>query len=163
MSAEVPYSFYNISDSLENNVFKFSQEGDTYTITIPNGSYDIDELVDAFNSNTDFSARLTMSFDEITLKIKFTAVADDLLLLFHQSNVNRELGFPVLYGDEEGPRYTLSLLSQILDRVMSSLRVRVTALRYRKLVWTPTQQASSTWILETSDNEPLAQHPLLTI
>jgi hypothetical protein len=102
MSAEIPYSFYNISDSLENNVFKFSQEGTPFTITIPNGSYDIDELVDAFNSNSDFSTRLTMSFNEITLRITFTAVQDDLLLLFHQSNINRELGFPVLYGDEEG-------------------------------------------------------------
>jgi hypothetical protein len=43
-----------------------------------------------------------MSFNEISLKITFTAVQDDLLLLFHQSNINRELGFPELYGAESG-------------------------------------------------------------
>jgi hypothetical protein len=93
MSAEIPYSFYNISDSLENNELVINDAGSSFTITVPNGSYDIDELVDAINSNSDFSSRFTLAFDEITLKVTFTALKNNLNIFWTQSNINRELGF----------------------------------------------------------------------
>jgi len=93
MSAEIAYSFYNISDSLENNELLINDAGSSFTITIANGSYDIDELVDAINSNSDFSSRFTLAFDEITLKVTFTALKNDLNIFWTQSNINRELGF----------------------------------------------------------------------
>jgi len=101
MSAEVPYSFYNISDSLENNKLVINDAGASFTITVPNGSYDIDELVDAINSNSDFSSRFTLTFDEITLRVTFTALDNDLNIFWTQSNINRELGFKTDRPDDE--------------------------------------------------------------
>jgi hypothetical protein len=101
-SAEIPYSFYNISSDLENNTLKIDDNGTTYTITISNGSYDIDDLVDAFNNTTDFANRFTMSFDEITLQITFTSLANNLSILWTQSNINKELGFKTNRADDTG-------------------------------------------------------------
>ena len=51
-TAEIPMTFYNISNNLENNVFKITsdaQEGGQL-ITIPDGNYDINGLTSAINT-----------------------------------------------------------------------------------------------------------------
>jgi hypothetical protein len=38
------YSWYNISTALQNNIFQYTWDGTTYTITIPNGTYNISDI-----------------------------------------------------------------------------------------------------------------------
>lgn len=91
MSAEIPYSFYNVSAELENNKLVYD---DTQTLTFTSQDYDIDELVDFFESNTAFKAIFTTTYDSQKNKISFknTTSATHKINL-SSSNVNKEIGF----------------------------------------------------------------------
>ena len=91
MSAEVPYSFYNISSHLENNILVYD---DTNTLTLTNQNYDIDQLVEFFNNDSSFSSIFTTTYNEQSNKITFTnttGVSHKINLSL--SNINKEIGF----------------------------------------------------------------------
>lgn len=91
MSAEIPYSFFNISSHLENNILVYD---DTNTLTFTNQNYDVDEMVDFFESNTAFKAIFTTTYNTQTNKITFTnttGVSHKINLSL--SNINKEIGF----------------------------------------------------------------------
>lgn len=101
-SAEIPYSFYNISSNLENNTLVIDDNGTPFTITIANGSYSIDALVDAFNADSNFKTRFSLAFNEVTLQITFTALVSNLSIFWTQSNINKELGFATDRANDTG-------------------------------------------------------------
>ena len=78
ISATVPNSFFNLSNSNQNNKIKFKETGDSSykELTIPSGSYDILELSSKIKTlleaNSTNSLIYTFSYDEInnTLNIK---------------------------------------------------------------------------------------------
>ena len=91
MSAEIPYSFYNISSHLENNILVYD---DTEILTFTNQNYDVDEMVDFFESNTAFKAIFNTTYNTQTNKITFTnttGVSHKINLSL--SNINKEIGF----------------------------------------------------------------------
>jgi len=97
MSAEIPYSFYNVSTELENNKLVYD---DTQTLTFTSQDYDIDELVDFFESNTAFKAIFTTTYNTQTNKISFkntTSASHKINLSL--SNLNKEIGFSELDTD----------------------------------------------------------------
>ena len=97
MSAEIPYSFYNISSDLENNTLVYD---DTNTITFTNQDYDIDELVAFFEANTAFKAIFTTTYNTQTNKITFTnttGVTHKINLSL--STINKEIGFGAIASD----------------------------------------------------------------
>ena len=97
MSAEIPYSFFNISSELENNKLVYD---DTNILTLTSQDYDIDELVDFFESNTAFKAIFTTTYNEQTNKITFTnTTADSHKINLSLSNVNKEIGFEEIDSD----------------------------------------------------------------
>jgi len=91
MSAEIPYSFYNVSTELENNKLVYD---DTNTLTFTSQDYDIDELVAFFEADTNFKAIFDTTYNTQTNKISFknkTGVTHKINLSL--SNVNKEIGF----------------------------------------------------------------------
>lgn len=97
MSAEIPYSFYNISTDLQNNTLVYD---DTNTITFTNQDYDIDELVAFFEANTAFKAIFNTTYNTQTNKITFTnttGVTHKINLSL--STINKEIGFSETASD----------------------------------------------------------------
>lgn len=68
-SAEIPYSFYLVSDDVENNKIVYN-DGTEKTYTIPSKNYDIDELISTLTDDTNFP--FTATFDRPTMKITLT-------------------------------------------------------------------------------------------
>ena len=64
-SVELPYSFYNISSEIQNNILYYNSTNITFT----NQNYNIQNLVDFFNNDTAFSALFLTTFNRQTLKI----------------------------------------------------------------------------------------------
>lgn len=90
MSVELPYSFYNISSDINNNIFVY----DSTTLTFTNQMYDIDNLISFFNSDTAFSAIFTTTFNRQTLKITFTNITGSSHIInFSNSNINKVIGW----------------------------------------------------------------------
>jgi hypothetical protein len=50
-NAEIPLTFYNISESLGNNCFAITSDNIVYSIVIPDGAYGSDALISAINEN----------------------------------------------------------------------------------------------------------------
>ena len=97
MSLELPYSFYNISSELNNNILIYD---DTQTLTLTSQDYDIYELVLFFENNTAFKAIFTTTYDIQKNKITFTnttGVTHKINLSL--SNVNKEIGFAEIDTD----------------------------------------------------------------
>ena len=93
-SLEMPYSFYNISAALENNKLVFNLGIADETVIIPDGFYDIDQLVKAFNDNADFLDAFTMTYNDITGKITINNyISSNATIKWELSNVNKELGW----------------------------------------------------------------------
>lgn len=101
-SLEIPYSFYNISSDLENNIMIFKKGVDADTnIQIPNGNYDIDDLITTLNNTSSFSSVFTASFSYISGKITLSNISgESVLIKWSQSNVNKEFGYRELELDE---------------------------------------------------------------
>jgi len=92
LSAELPYSFYNISGDIKNNEIKYSDSGVDYTFTLPTKDYDINELVRVITADTNFP--FTATYDKFTMKITLTSTsANTVTLKWTQSNSFKVLGF----------------------------------------------------------------------
>tara|TARA_R100001163_G_scaffold11166_3_gene10230 strand:+ start:9831 stop:10880 length:1050 start_codon:yes stop_codon:yes gene_type:complete len=65
-SAEIPYSFYNVSADVNNNTIIYN-DGTEKTYTIPSKNYDINELISTLTNDTNFP--FTATFDRPTMKI----------------------------------------------------------------------------------------------
>ncbi len=97
MSAEMPYSFYNVSTELENNKLIYD---DTQTLTFTSQDYDIDDLVAFFEADTAFKAIFDTTYNTQTNKISFknkTGATHKINLSL--SNVNKEIGFSEIDTD----------------------------------------------------------------
>ena len=75
VSATFPNSWYNLSSTSKNNTLSFKETGDTdyIVLTIPNGSYNIDELTaeikTLIENNSTNSLSYTFSYNEINNKL----------------------------------------------------------------------------------------------
>lgn len=67
VSANIPYSFYNINSKI--NVLSYTINSITYSLTITQGNYNAYNLVSFLNAN--LQTGFTCSYDIITNKIKF--------------------------------------------------------------------------------------------
>lgn len=92
LSAELPYSFYNISSDIKNNEIKYSDSGVDYTFTLPTQDYDINELVRVITDSVTFP--FTATYNKFTMKITLTSTsANTVTLKWTQSNSFKVLGF----------------------------------------------------------------------
>ena len=90
-SVEIPYSFYNVSPEVENNIIKYN-DGSDKTFTIPSKNYDIDELVSTLTSANTFP--FTATFDRPTMKMTFTNTSGGTITIkWTESNAEKLLGF----------------------------------------------------------------------
>lgn len=74
----IPYTFYNVSAALHNNVFIFQEGSNTAaTITIPSKNYDVDEMIEVLapllTSASAVSASYTITYDSRSLKLTITS------------------------------------------------------------------------------------------
>jgi len=91
ISAEIPYSFYNISSDLENNTLIYNTNN---TLTFTNQDYNITELVKFFNDDTNFSALFTTTYNTQKNKITFENISgSDHTINFSSSTINKVIGF----------------------------------------------------------------------
>jgi len=91
MSAEIPYSFYNISSDLNNNIIKYDT---TETLTFTNQDYSVLDVRDFFNNDTNFSAIFTTTYDTQKNKLSFlnkTGASHTIDL--NNSTINKVIGF----------------------------------------------------------------------
>jgi len=91
MSAEIPYSFYNISSNLNNNIIKYDT---TETLTFVNQDYSILDVRDFFNNNTAFANIFTTTYDTQKNKLSFlnkTGATHTIDL--NNSTINKVIGF----------------------------------------------------------------------
>ncbi len=92
LSAELPYSFYNISGDIKNNEIKYSVSGVDYTFTLPTQDYDITELVRVITDDATFP--FSAVYNKFTMKITLTNTSvDTVTLKWTQSNSFKVLGF----------------------------------------------------------------------
>lgn len=111
ISAELPYSFYCISPSIQNDKFYY----DNTHFTFPRQNYNVTELIRVLDLNTPF----TCSFNEFTCKLSFTN-GDSVphIINISLSNSSQLLGiqrdgisYTILAGDTFTPKGILDLAS----------------------------------------------------
>ncbi len=91
MSAEIPYSFYCISSELNNNILKYDT---TETLTFDSQDYDIEQVKDFFNADTNFSAIFTTTYNEQKNKMSFKNItASSHTIDLNNSTLNKVIGF----------------------------------------------------------------------
>ena len=91
MSAEIPYSFYNISSDLNNIILKYDT---TETLTFVNQDYSILDVRDYFNNDTNFSAIFTTTYDTQKNKLSFlNKTASSHTIDLNNSTINKVIGF----------------------------------------------------------------------
>jgi len=91
LSGEIPYTFYNVSSDLNNNVIKFTANGEPLNFTFPNKNYDINEVVKVLN---DGNFPFTVSYDRFTMKLSFANNTNFTNILnLSTSTANKFLGF----------------------------------------------------------------------
>ncbi len=105
MSVEIPYSFYNISNDLENNSLKYTLGGVLYNFSFGNKNYDVFELVNFMNNTANhFANQFTTTYDEQENKVTMLNKSGSTIVInWTQSNINKELGFLVNEADETVP------------------------------------------------------------
>ena len=114
MSAEIPFSFYNISDNLNNTILKYDTN---QTLTFTTQDYSIFELVDFCNADTNFSAIFTTSYNEQKNKINFlnkTGITHTIDLQL--STINKVIGF-----DEDEIQRTITAGSTLTSDFVCNL------------------------------------------
>ena len=111
MSVEIPYSFYNISSDLENNVLKYTSGGTLYVLSFGNRDFDVFQLIDFMNdSNNHISTVFTTTYDVQTNKISMLNKSGATIVInWSQSNVNKEMGYLVDEADESVPNGSSSV------------------------------------------------------
>ena len=91
MSAEIPYSFYNLSSDLNNNVLKYDT---TETLTFTNQDYSVLDVRDFFNNNTAFANIFTTTYDTQKNKLSFlNKTASSHTIDLNNSTINKVIGF----------------------------------------------------------------------
>ncbi len=114
MSAEIPYSFYNISSELENNTLIYDTN---QTLTFDSQDYSIDDVVDFFNANTAFAAIFTTTYNEQKNKISFqNTTASSHTIDLNISNINKVIGF-----DEDDTQRTVTAGSTLTSDYVCNL------------------------------------------
>ena len=111
--AFIPFSFYTLSSSQKNNKLDIKEtqtDGTTniYSITIPDGNYNINELNSQIKTlleaTSTFSYKYSVSFDKSTGKVKFLLLSGTNALksqLLFQSGTNSALSCRRLLGFKE--------------------------------------------------------------
>jgi len=90
ISAQIPYSFYNINDT-NNNLYFFNPAGDVTTITIPNGNYNVKTFMNYLLTKFSY---ITMTYNSTSNKYLFSADINFTIASF--SNCLQFLGFKQL-------------------------------------------------------------------
>jgi hypothetical protein len=91
LSGEIPYTFYNVSSDLNNNIIRFTANGEPLPFTFPNKNYDINEVVKVLN---DGNFPFTVSYDRFTMKLTFANNTNFTNILnLSTSTANKFLGF----------------------------------------------------------------------
>jgi len=91
LSGEIPYTFYNVSSDLNNNIIRFTSNGEPLPFTFPNKNYDINEVVKVLN---DGNFPFTVSYDRFTMKLSFANNTNFTNILnLSTSTANKFLGF----------------------------------------------------------------------
>ncbi len=78
-SAEIPFTWYNVSSYLKTNQIQIESTAGTNIISIDDGNYDIFDLVTEFSSNVNFPFSIT--FDEKNYKITLTNTSANTQIL----------------------------------------------------------------------------------
>ena len=98
-SATFPNSWYNLSATTKNNLFTFIEGGTTYNTIIPDGNYDIIELMAKIKSIMESvnggAIQYTFSYDEINNQVKIISNSSTITTLKFSLNNSprRMLGF----------------------------------------------------------------------
>jgi len=101
LSGEIPYTFYNVSSDLNNNIIRFTANGEPLRFTFANKNYDINEVVKVLN---DGNFPFTVSYDRFTMKLTFANNTNFTNILnLSTSTANKFLGF-----DENASDITLT-------------------------------------------------------
>jgi len=117
MSAEIPYSFYNVSSELENNTLIYDTN---QTLLFDSQDYSIDDIVDFFNADTNFSAIFTTTYNEQKNKISFTNTTGVTHTIdLDKSNINKVIG----YDEEDSQRTVLASATLTSDYVCNMATV----------------------------------------
>lgn len=109
-SAELPYSFYNISSSVNNDILVYQKADNTFeTLQITNQNYSISQLVDELNNTATFSAVYSATYNKQKLKITISnKLGTTKTIKFGSSTINKALGW-----DEEQTDIDIAGLSSI--------------------------------------------------
>jgi len=93
LSSEIPYSWYNVSSDILNNVINYEDESVSNVLfTFPNKDYDIDELVKVINADDDFP--FSSSYDKYTMKLTLTNTSlITKTIRWDLSNASKIMGF----------------------------------------------------------------------
>tara|TARA_R110002020_G_scaffold434192_1_gene644334 strand:- start:1434 stop:2399 length:966 start_codon:yes stop_codon:yes gene_type:complete len=140
INATFPNSWYNLSATSENNTLNWSEGASNYSITIPDGSYSIDELTSQIKTQMETAnssaIEYTFTYDEITNKLTITSNSATITTLkFSESNsCRRFLGF----SEDD---FTLSSASDLVsDRAVditdtqNSIYIRIPNLSSSKVI-----------------------------
>ena len=98
-SATMPNSWYNLSDTTKNNLFTFIEGGTTYNTLIPDGNYNILELMAKIKSIMETAnggaIQYTFSYDEINNQVKIISNSSTITTLKFSipNSPRRMLGF----------------------------------------------------------------------
>ena len=94
--AYIPCSWYNITSASGNNTIEVKiSDGADLKLTLADGQYDIDTIIDDWNN---YTTRLVMGFDTTTNKVTFTFKTDDaqyhdfLYAVIQDQKINKQLG-----------------------------------------------------------------------
>lgn len=103
LSCIIPNSWYNLSAKIGNNTIQFSETGDVDLngITIPDGSYNIDELMNQvktlLDANSTNNCTYTLTYNEITNSVNIThnktSTVETVFNFLSSNNARRFLGF----------------------------------------------------------------------
>lgn len=97
-SAEIPYSFYPISQELSNNTLYYNTNS---VLTLPSQNYTPSELLRQINLNTNFSDLFTTTYNKFTNKITILNKTNQTQVInWTLSNLNKILGFESKTADD---------------------------------------------------------------
>jgi len=139
--AFIPFSFYCLSASQKNNILDIKEtqqngQANVYSITIPDGNYNINELtsqiLNLLESNSTFGYKYSISFNKTTAKVSFLLLSGTNALkaelLFNSganasSSCHRLLGYTAT--DIEFTLSSLAISQNIVDMAdgLNSIRV----------------------------------------
>lgn len=94
-SAELPYSFYNVSASVNNDTLVYQKSDNSFeTLQITNQSYSISQIVDELNNTASFSAVYTVTYNKQKMKITIAnKLGTTKTIKFGSSTLNKVIGW----------------------------------------------------------------------